>query len=77
MDAWEAKGCYQCRAGWLQGKHPSKLGVNNDKHSFLHRCDDCGTYWEQFERYVDVISEQTARVEYGDYFSGVQGNQNA
>ena len=28
------------------------------------------TYWEQFERYVDVISEDMARVEYGDVVNG-------
>jgi hypothetical protein len=70
MDAWEMKGCDACRTRWLQGNHPPKLGVNHEKHSFLHRCEQCGTYWEQFERYVDVISQDAARVEYGDVING-------
>jgi len=27
----------------------------------LHRCDTCGAFWEQFERYADVASPDDAR----------------
>ena len=63
---WERKGCVECRQLWLEGKEPRKLGVDDERHAFLHRCDECGTYWEQFERYVDVISKQNAENIYGE-----------
>lgn len=65
MDAWESKGCSICRQMWLTGKHPPQLAVNDERHSFLHRCEECGTYWEQFERFADVVSEHDARAIYG------------
>ena len=65
MNPWDSKGCPTCRQLWRVGKEPPKRATNDERHSFLHRCDECGTYWEQFERYVDVISEDEARANYG------------
>lgn len=69
MGTWDSKGCEVCRSQWMRGNHPPPIGVNQEKHSFLHRCENCGTYWEQFERYVDVIPEELAHTEYGGAFS--------
>ncbi len=65
MSDWNSKGCSRCRQLWLAGRQPPKLAVNDERHSFLHRCEDCGTYWEQFERYADVVSEDEAKAIYG------------
>lgn len=39
----------------------SELGVNVDRHAALYRCEKCGTYWEEFERFADTISENEVR----------------
>jgi len=65
ISSWDLKGCPACRDLWLTGRQPPKLAVNDERHSYLHRCDDCGTYWEQFERYADILSEDEARDIYG------------
>jgi hypothetical protein len=59
--AWEAKGCTVCRHLWESGKHPPELVVSCVLHSRLHRCEACGTLWEQLERYADVIDEAEAK----------------
>jgi hypothetical protein len=66
---WKDKGCSVCRGLWESGKHPPELAVNYDLHTRLHRCSECGTYWEQLERYADVISESEARKQFPDAFS--------
>jgi hypothetical protein len=57
---WEEKGCDVCRKLWESGKRPPELAVNYDLHSRLHKCIVCGVYWEQLERYADVIDENEA-----------------
>jgi hypothetical protein len=69
MTPWEEKGCPVCRHQWETGLPPPEIGINYELHSQLHRCDACGTYWEQTERYADVISESKARELYPDAFA--------
>lgn len=65
---WKSKGCEVCRSLWESGRHPRELAVSYALHSRLHHCDVCGTYWEQLERYADVIDEGEARKLYPDTF---------
>jgi hypothetical protein len=67
--AWENKGCKVCRSLWESGRRPPELAVNYELHSRLHRCDKCGTFWEQLERYADVIQEDEARKLYPEAFA--------
>jgi hypothetical protein len=54
---WTSKGCEVCRGQWENGSHPPELAVSDVLHSRLHRCEACGSYWEQHERYADTMSE--------------------
>ncbi len=65
MNAWDKKGCATCRSKWLSGEGLRKLGVSDERHASLHYCDRCNTFWEQYERYVDTISEAEATTIYG------------
>jgi hypothetical protein len=67
--AWKEKGCEVCRALWEAGRTPPELAINLELHSRLHRCTVCGTFWEQLERYADVIKEDEARRLYPDAFT--------
>jgi hypothetical protein len=58
--SWLDKGCAICRGQWESGTHPPELAVSNVLHSRLHCCNQCGTYWEQHERFADVIDEKEA-----------------
>ncbi len=64
MTEWESKGCAVCRQLWVTGQMPPELDVNLAEHASLHRCLACGTYWEQRERYADVVSEDEAKQRY-------------
>lgn len=65
---WEKKGCSSCRQLWETGKRPMELSVNYDLHSRLHQCSECGAYWEQFERYADIIEKYEAQKIYPEAF---------
>jgi hypothetical protein len=65
---WQDKGCKSCRDLWKSGQRPQELAINYDLHSRLHKCKECGTYWEQHERYADIIDESEARKLYPDAF---------
>lgn len=65
MKTWESKGCETCRNRWLTGAPPPTLAVNVDLHSMLHHCEVCGAYWEQFDRYADVIAADRIKEIYG------------
>jgi hypothetical protein len=47
--------------------------VSHELHSRLHRCGTCGTFWEQHERYADVIPEIEARRLYPEAFAPRRG----
>jgi hypothetical protein len=66
--AWQDKGCTVCRGQWESGARPPELAVSWELHSRLHRCGSCGTYWEQHERFADVIDEKEAMRLYPDAF---------
>ena len=62
---WRTKGCQFCRDAWEQGRMLPQLAESEEWHSFLHRCPQCQTYWEQFERYADTIGYEEAKLRYG------------
>lgn len=64
MTAWEEKGCEVCRQQWRAGERPMQLAVNIELHTRLYRCSICGTYWEENERYADVIPEVAVLSDY-------------
>ena len=66
---WHEKGCAVCRRQWETGHPPPGIAISYKRHSHLHRCDVCGTYWEQTERYADIISQSEARKLYSEAFS--------
>ena len=67
MSSWEDKGCFVCRRKWETGEPPNRLGINLARNAYLHWCDVCGTYWEQYERYADTISVEDAAIYYPDF----------
>lgn len=64
MRAWQSKGCAVCRRQWESAVQPPVVAVNVDLHARLHRCAACGAFWEQNERYADVVDEEYARANY-------------
>jgi hypothetical protein len=66
---WLEKGCPVCRHQWEIGEPPPEVGVNVELHSTLHKCSVCGTYWEQTERYADVIAKSKAKKLYPEAFA--------
>ena len=63
---WQEYGCAVCRRQWEIGDPPPEIAVNIRMHSSLHRCDVCGTLWEQTERYAAPISQSKASELYPD-----------
>jgi len=61
MLSWHDKGCEVCRNQWEIGKHPPQIATNIARHAHLHRCNICGTFWEQNERFAEPISVSQAR----------------
>lgn len=66
MGKWEEKGCVVCRRQWESGVQPPRLGLSLARNAYLHQCQACGAYWEQFERYADIISKDDAKKIYGE-----------
>lgn len=64
---WNEKGCLVCRRKWEAGDQPERLGISVARNAYLHRCEECGAYWEQYERYADVISYEDALRYYPDF----------
>ncbi len=64
MISWEEKGCKVCRTKWETGVQPTQLAANLERHAHLHHCDLCGAYWENNERYADLIAEAQVRIFY-------------
>ena len=68
MIPWERKGCPICRRMWEVRGQPPRLGVSLVRQTYLHQCEECGTYWEQHERYADTISSEEAKRFYPEFF---------
>lgn len=66
--SWEQKGCAVCRRQWETGRPPPEIAVNCARHSRLHKCNVCSTYWEQLERYADILAESEAKMLYPEAF---------
>jgi hypothetical protein len=52
-----------CRAVWERGEQTATLsawGVSYELHTRLYRCDACGSYWEELERYAHQIPDAEA-----------------
>ncbi len=69
---WKEKGCDVCRKLWESGKRPPELAVSFELHSRLHRCSSCGSYWEQLERYADIIDEGEAKKLFPEAFTRME-----
>jgi hypothetical protein len=55
MTAWKEMGCVVCRQQWMSGERPEELAVSIGLHTRLYQCSVCGSYWEENERYANVI----------------------
>lgn len=66
MMPWESKGCPICRRMWEMEGQPHQLGISIVRRTYLHQCEECGTYWEQHERYADTISADEAKFFYSE-----------
>lgn len=64
MKEFNEKGCEVCRQRWLSGDFPREVAISLERHAHLHLCDECGTFWEQFERFPDVIKIEDVRKYY-------------
>ncbi len=58
MKEWNQKGCDVCRKAWETGQRLTELAVDQERHTTLYRCSACGAYWEESERYAEVIEEE-------------------
>jgi len=58
------EGCDVCRLLWASGRRPPELAMSITLHTRLYRCEVCGSYWEENERYANVIPENTVRADY-------------
>jgi hypothetical protein len=56
----------------LAGDEPQKLATSTELHAHLHRCNSCGTYWEQGERFPSEISEDEAKRDFPEAFAALQ-----
>lgn len=64
MIDWNNKGCEVCRSLWAKGDTPEKLVVSQEHHTVLYQCSSCGTYWEEHERFADVIDLKELGLKY-------------
>jgi hypothetical protein len=54
-------GCEVCRNGWYSGDVPRRLGLSMQAAVIVFRCDVCGTYWFETERYAAPVLADEAR----------------
>lgn len=64
---WQDQGCEVCRHR-IMSSDMKHIGDSNKGRGFLMRCDVCGAFWEELERYSYQIDEATARQDYPDAF---------
>jgi hypothetical protein len=53
---WGEKGCNYCRNQIIQGQHLNEPKIMSLRHTVLSQCNECGAYWEEFERFSDLAS---------------------
>ena len=53
--SWNEHGCQICRAGWMCGRSPRLLRVDRAGHCTWYRCDECGEFWMETERYAAPV----------------------
>ncbi|MBA3686058.1 MAG: hypothetical protein H0W72_12585 [Planctomycetes bacterium] len=63
---WSSKGCAKCRLAWMSGSRDGLVLVAESipRHARLFRCAQCRAYWEEHERYADVVSQAEAHAAY-------------
>jgi hypothetical protein len=66
ISTWQTKGCAVCRDLWESGGRPTQLSISLELHTRLYRCAACLSYWEENERYADVVSDTTVQCDYPD-----------
>jgi len=64
MNEWEKKGCFDCCRLWEKGQTPPLLFESIELHTKLYKCSICGTFWEEYERYADVVTGNEAKDRY-------------
>lgn len=66
---WNDKGCNFCREMWEIGRHRLiQITININRHAILYRCSECGSYWEEHERFANTISEKDLEKYYPKIF---------
>lgn len=67
----DIEGCEACKRGAYSGAWPppERVAVHEAGPTFLHKCEQCGTYWHFDLRFANPISEAEARRLYHDYFA--------
>jgi len=61
---FDEQGCPVCREQWLTGSRPAFLALSIELHTRLFRCEVCGSYWEELERYAVQVSPSEARLHF-------------
>jgi len=69
MRIWKEMGCPVCRRQWESGPSPPEIAVSIARQASLHRCNTCGAYWEETQRFATIIDEVEARVWFPDAFA--------
>jgi hypothetical protein len=69
MIVFDDQGCAVCREHWLSGSRPRYLAIDVELHTRLFRCDICGSYWEELERYAVEVTESEVQHFPGEFRS--------
>ena len=62
--------CSSCAYSWNVYMQGEPLATNMERHSFLYRCSECGTYYEVFpeeRRPPKAIDQQQIAERFPDY----------
>ena len=66
------KGCEKCRQAVLSGKWLPEIGENFPRHTSLHKCEHCDTFWEYTEREAHVIEMDEIKEYYPEIYKKIQ-----
>lgn len=64
MVDWNNKGCESCRKLWEQGERPKFISESIKYHSRLYQCEVCGVFWEEYERFADIVDIEDVSSKY-------------